>query len=240
MIGPSDTVRGLSLRAGRPITDRPVRRSAAPLGAPLLAGATVACFCWLATGATLAQGPPAGSGPPVPGSSSPKDVTRAQERREAQLRSVGMITRDRKDPRFARAAAGQVKSDYEKLQELRNELVRAARAGDNRDLKGLATSATECEKRARRLRDNLAVTAVSADAQKDVSVVARPVMDVALVTLCRSIDSFVENPLFDLDTHATADDIAKATRDLDKIIRLSGGIRRGAEAMRRSPAPDRR
>ena len=53
----------------------------------------------------------------------------------------------------------------------------------------------------------------------------------ALVTMCKRIDSFTENPTFKLLDVVDRRAIPKASRDLRAIIQLSDGIVKAAEKL---------
>jgi hypothetical protein len=54
----------------------------------------------------------------------------------------------------------------------------------------------------------------------------------ALVTMCKRIDSFTENPAFKLLDVVDAEQSLKATRDLRDIVRLSADIVKLAEKLK--------
>jgi hypothetical protein len=56
----------------------------------------------------------------------------------------------------------------------------------------------------------------------------------ALVTLCKRIDSFTENPIFKVPAVVDVEQSAKADRDLRHIILLSAGIKKTAARLDRS------
>jgi hypothetical protein len=185
-----------------------------------------------AAGGALAQMPkPA---PPVD-AIDPRHETRNQQQREAGLRSAELVVFGaRTDPREVEAAVAKVKGDFARLQVLRNDIVRRLAAGERPDYKAFARTAAEINKRANRLKTLLVLYGpeTAADKQRaEPAEVDGDHMSRALVTLCKTIDRFVESPVFDLQGVIDVDASAKAGGDLLSIIDLSEGIRRGAERL---------
>jgi hypothetical protein len=56
----------------------------------------------------------------------------------------------------------------------------------------------------------------------------------ALVTMCKRIDSFTENPVFKLPDVVDAKQSAKAVKDLKDIVLLSQGIVKLAEKLNKT------
>ena len=56
-------------------------------------------------------------------------------------------------------------------------------------------------------------------------------MQAALVKLCKRIDSFVANPKFTSPDVVDVDGTAKASRDLQEIIVISGAVKASAERL---------
>ena len=148
-----------------------------------------------------------------------------------------MVVRGTPDTAESRAAAGQIRKDFERLQVLRNEIARALVARQTLDYKSIQGKAAEINKRASRLMTALLVANVDgSDANKDSSDPAARIdeshLDRSLVVLCKTIDRFVENPVFDLNGVVDVNDSTKAGGDLLDVIELSDDIRRAAEHLR--------
>jgi hypothetical protein len=134
----------------------------------------------------------------------------------------------------AAAAAEEVKQDFTRLQILRNELVRHLKAEGPLDLKAVAERAGEVNKRAKRLRARLVldVSAGAEDAGPADDLDADRLRD-ALVRLCKTIDRFTENPVFDLDGVVDVQQSTKAGADLLSVVELSASIKKNAERLRK-------
>lgn len=191
-----------------------------------------AAVCVLALAAGPARAQQGATGPPPPGNRDPFSEVRERQQREAQLRSVEMVGGVRKtDRRGAEAAAEQMREDFKSIQILRNKIARHVLSGKPLDPRFIAAETEEVNKRAGRLKTHLARETFAAEKkeqEKQLELGDAQLKD-ALVTLCKRIDSFTENPVFKVRDVVDVEQSAKAGRDLVAIIQLSGGIRRAAE-----------
>lgn len=196
-------------------------------------------FILLASIAAAAQNP--NSGPPNnPNAPENQDAfnKRDMRDREASLRTRIYKETDVGSTRERRLALKQIAEDYERVQVVNNELLRALTSGAEFDYKRLAELTGEIRKRADRLKLNLALplpeeTQKERAPQKGATPTpdAAPVKD-SLVALDQLILSFVTNPIFRSKTLAVdAQLAAKASRDLESIINLSAHIKRAADKL---------
>ena len=130
-------------------------------------------------------------------------------------------------------ASAQINEDFARIQVVNNALAQALAAGDELDFRLVAQAASEINKRAGRLRNGLALPeAERGEHRRGTEIGAEPSqLKAALTALDASIISFVSNPGFRsvkvLDTQWPA----KARRDLEEIIELSGRIKKGCEQL---------
>ena len=187
----------------------------------------------------MANTVPAGQGPlpqapgPPPGARDPFAAARERQQREAMLRSAEIRPGKTTDQRGITAAVEQVKQDFRRIQILRNEIVRNITSEGLLDYESFSEKAGEINKRAHRLKTYL-TPHKSEDhekGQKNRLEISGEQMKEALITLCKRIESFVENPVFKVTGVLDIEQSAKARRDLQDIIQLSGGIRKGAERL---------
>ena len=135
----------------------------------------------------------------------------------------------------------QINEDFARIQVVNNALAQALAAGDELDFKLVAQAASEINKRAGRLKTGLALPEAGTDERRrGTEVGAEPSqLKAALGALDALIISFVSNPGFRsvkvLDTQWPA----KARRDLEEIIELSGSIKRGSEQLFRATRKSR-
>jgi len=192
------------------------------------------------SGTIMAQGKPAGVGPPP--NNNPNLDDRARQVDEGRLRSAEMdVGADEKNRKLVQEAIANMKEDFSRIQVLRNDIARNLVARKPLDYQLISEQTAEINKRASRL--NLYMRAHAAEAEKENSLpdLKSEEMIGALVRLCKVIDSFTENPA--LKNVATIDskDVAKtkenkdnADRDLLAIITLSGGLRKKSENLKLS------
>lgn len=133
-------------------------------------------------------------------------------------------------------ASTRINEDFARIQMVNNALAQALAAGDELDYRLVAQAASEISKRAGRLKNGLALPeAERGEHRRGTEIGAEPSqLKAALRALDASIISFVSNPGFRsvkvLDTQWPA----KARRDLEEIIELSGRIKRGCEQLSRA------
>jgi hypothetical protein len=191
--------------------------------------AALCLCCAFAASAARAQRP-ATPGPPAPGNRDPVGEARERQQREAQLRGLEMMGGAKKaDGRGAEAVAEQVRDDFKSIQVLRNKIVRHLLAEKPLDYKLIAEEVEQINKRAGRLKNYLMRTA-EAEKKEPVEIGEGQMKD-ALLTMCKRIDSFTENPIFKVPAVSDVEQSAKADRDLRHILLLSGGIKRTAERL---------
>ena len=199
-----------------------------------------AIFSLCLTGTIMAQGKPAGVGPPP--NNNPNLDDRARQVDEGRLRSAEADAgTDEKNQKLVQAAIVNMKEDFSRIQVLRNDIARNLLAHKPLDYSLVAEQAGEINKRASRLNVYMRVHTAEAEKENNLPELKSEEMIGALVRLCKLIDSFTENPA--LKNAATIDsrDVAKAKenkadadRDLLAIIKLSGSLRKESENLKSS------
>ena len=183
--------------------------------------ATVTGIVLLASGNCLAQ-------------TSRSDRARERELDEQEItqRSWNLrmlsIMAAQKRPRKAspQLALTQLQEDFTRIQQINKPLGLMALGNSALDLELVTKSVTEINKRAQRLKKNLALpeSADFASSQKRYSVNNPSQLKVPIVSLARLILDFTSNPFFKeasvVDTTAY-----QARRDLEAIIQLSAEVR---------------
>lgn len=159
-----------------------------------------------------------------------------ESEREFALRMVDELRKKpvkRPQPRLTFA---QIREDYVRIQVVNNNLAQAASQGGALDLKFIMESASEIKKRAARLKLNLALPEPEQEPKRTrVSVVAEPAqLKSSLSTLDELIIRFVRNPVFRSVNVVDAQESAKARRDLEEIIALSGEIKKSSEKLNKA------
>lgn len=217
------------------------RRQASTTSVVVSLAATLFLLTVTALAVRAQTGRPAGIGPPPAGSRDPFARIREMQQREARLRSAEMTTAESTDQRAMQAAIEQVRQDFKHIQILHNEIVRSLTAAQPLDYGVISEKAGEVNKRANRLKAFLASPPPAEEgkarkseeekSQRNQIEFNREEMKDALVTLCKRIESFVENPVFKVTGVVDVQQATRARGDLDQIIQISGGVRKGAERL---------
>jgi len=133
-------------------------------------------------------------------------------------------------PRRLRPSYQEVAEDFKQLQLSNYNLSQAAGRGEQLNYDRIRAEAAEVKKRASRLKASLLLPETNDDHDSDVG--AETASPEGLTSSSASLDalvnSFVWNPVFQRPGVIDLELSAKASRDLEQIIRLSERIRRGA------------
>ena len=152
----------------------------------------------------------------------------AEHQRDNMNRDLDPAAAEADERKRVQTAAVQVKHDFESLQAGYNRIALALspkRAADADD--SLPAVVAEVNKCATRLRQNLALPHPKDDAAQkpQPASVAAAAAD-PLASLGRHLHSFLTNPLFESQGVLDVGQGARAARDLERIIELSGGMKR--------------
>ncbi|HEX8920573.1 MAG TPA: hypothetical protein VF766_03800 [Pyrinomonadaceae bacterium] len=168
-------------------------------------------------------------------------AARQTARLNQQMQLRGLI--DEKDKAlpdnsaYLRVVVEQAKQDFDRIQRVNYELMRAVSAGNNEfNYKNITEMTSEIRKRAKRFKDNINLPPPDesqANARK-LDQINQAEMKGALLMLGERIMSFVMNPLFQTSNLMDIKLGAKASSDLAVIIELSGTIRKNAERLAKS------
>ena len=177
------------------------------------------------------QGAPM-SPPPASHIDPEAERIRDEQRREMQLRGLGTVAA-REDERSVKAAVEQLNQDFKRIQVIRNEFAHAVKVEGVLDYKRISGQAAEVKKRALRMQTYLALRGKDADERERAGQreYDGEKLKGALVMLCKRIDSFVANPRFTSPDVVDVEGTAKASRDLQEIIVISGAVKASAERL---------
>jgi hypothetical protein len=186
---------------------------------------------------TLAQGKPAGAGPPP--NNNPNVGDRIRQIDESRLRGAETnIGVEEENQKRLQAAIVNMKEDYKRIQVLRNDIARNLVARKPLEYKLLSEQTGEINKRASRLNIYMLARVPDEPKLSNSDELTNEDMVSALVKLCKLIDSFTENPA--LKSAATVDskdiarskeDKANADRDLLAIIKLSASLQKKSDSL---------
>jgi len=207
-----------------------------------VAGLLVAVLFSLCVAAsTLAQGKPAGAGPPS--NNNPNVGDRIRQIDEGRLRGAETnVSLEAENQKRLQAAIVNMKDDYKRIQVLRNDIARSLVARKPLEYKLVAEQMAEINKRASRLNVYMQARVPEEQKLSTADELKNEEMVGALVKLCKLIDSFTENPALKNAATVNSKDVAKskedkanADRDLLAIIKLSAGIQKRSVSLIGSP-----
>jgi len=179
---------------------------------------------------------------PAPGTpeSDPNDPANQDKANKADMRNREFLMGNSRKP-IRRATWGpeaamlpQITEDFEKIQLVDKELMTAVFAHDVVDPRQIMKATADIEKRAARLITNLAFPKPDKLKETPTATQEKADLRLALAKLDGSIVSFVNNPIFQTDRKVVnAERATKVSTDLMTVVKLSGSIRRQAEALAR-------
>ncbi len=198
-------------------------------GKPLLIALPLLMFC---VSPVFAQNSP---GPPVIDRSANTDRIRQQEMssREWQLRNFGTEPNTPKDRRQVEALMAQTEEDFNRILTLHNEIARAVTSKSDLDFHFVSEATAEIKKRASRVQSSLALRPSpeeTLELEKSPAPKDLPLKE-ELVKLCHQIRSFVTNPSIENPNTINAEQMAKARKDLESVIQISGRIKKDADKL---------
>jgi hypothetical protein len=154
------------------------------------------------------------------------------ELRICNLRSLSEQPRrpEKKRPNVKQALA-EMQKDFTRLQIVNKDLLRVALAKGTLDPGFVSKSVTEIKERAERLNKNLALPEPDQAGARDRTVVppGPDHLKRSVLRLGTLIFSFVDNPFFKEINVVDTQETAKARRDLEDIIELSGEIKKDSQ-----------
>lgn len=182
----------------------------------------------------FSQQPP---GPPPIDRRTNPERARQQDmsRREYQLRNFGNQPGRAPDRKQLEALMAQTEEDFNRILILHNEIARSISSAKALDYHVVSDATSEIRKRAIRLQSTLALqppteapTTEKAEELNDSQIKS------ALVKLCKQIKSFVTNPIIETPNTVSAEQLISARRDLERLIQLSGQIKKDADKLSKS------
>lgn len=179
----------------------------------------------------------AGGPPPIDRRTNP-DRARQQDMssREYQLRNFGNQPGSNPDRRKLESLMVQTEEDFNRILTLHNEIARFVSSDKPVDYRFISDATAEIKKRATRLQSTLVLrqppsaTRSADDSEEFDYSQIKP----ALIKLCKHIKSFVTNPIIETPNTVNADELAKARRELESLIQLSGQIKKDADRLSKS------
>jgi hypothetical protein len=164
------------------------------------------------------------------------DSERDLEERIAQQRMLASIAEKQRQKRDPKLALAELQEDFKRIQAVNLDMVRTLSKGGTLDLKFVANSADEIKKRAARLKTNLVLPE---SVQKENRLPPESVMNLeqlkrSMLTLGKSVYSFVKSPFFREIDVLNQEEGGKVRNMLDDIIELSERIKKNSENLRKN------
>src|SRR6266545_2606024 len=155
--------------------------------------------------------------------SDEQDITR----RSFNLRMLQIMAKQKRPRKYSpQLALAQVQEDFTHIQLVNKKLGLLALGNRDLDLKFVRKATTEINKRAERLKENLALPASAETTESfKYTVENASQLKAPIVALARLILDFTDNPYFKEAAVLETQQANKARRDLENIIALSERIR---------------
>jgi hypothetical protein len=156
--------------------------------------------------------------------------------REAGLRSITMMGKDKADPRVYQAFLDQLNDDFQQIQLIRIGMIKNIAAATPIEYKQLSKDASEIRKRALRMKTSLALTENTDSVRKEPVKVEyqNDTIQKAASDLCLEISRFTTSPLFKPGAVYNLRYATEADNALDAVINISSNIKTSAEKLRKS------
>ena len=163
-----------------------------------------------------------------------EEMNRQSEQFERDRMNRELTGKDRKaaDAKRTQEIRNQIKEDLEALQKAYNEIVINLQSGGTPERDFVLETTADIKKFAARLKENLALPKTEKDAVKENETKEELNLEnrrKSLLALCRHIYNFITNPIFNEPTGLEVEQAAKAAREIDKIIEVSGKIKETTE-----------
>ena len=158
----------------------------------------------------------------------------ANRRVEEGLRRPGERSKREEEEKLALA---QIKEDYVRIQVVNKDLSKVASQTAALDLKLVAKSAAEIRKRAERLLENLALPELQEEPARSrpADIEREEQLKASLLAFGQLVERFVRNPIFREVNVIDAQASARARRDLQAIIEISGRLKKESERLDKGP-----
>jgi hypothetical protein len=174
------------------------------------------------------------SGPPPVERRINTERARQQDmsRREWQLRNFGTEPGAPNDRRQLEALMAQTEEDFNRILTRHNEIARVLASNKPLDYGFVFDSTAEILKRASRVQSSLALGLSPEDVlPPEKPEEQNPELKDELIRLCKQIRSFVTNPTIENPSIVDARQLARARQDLERVIQLSGKIKKEADKL---------
>lgn len=129
----------------------------------------------------------------------------------------------------------EIKKDFSTLQTANNDLMRSVFVNNVINYGAIADTLSEIRKRALRLKQNMALPKLSEPPSINQTEIRNDQqLKVSLLTLDRSVMSFVKNPIFQSPQVVDQTSAMNATQDLEGIIQIANIVKKQVERLKGS------
>jgi hypothetical protein len=176
-----------------------------------------------------------GQGTPTPGTRGRVDPVQTEMQRRLEKDAIEKLLAARPRPtsdRERRERLSQIKKDFLRIQVIDDSLKQQAASAGGPDLRLVAKSAVEIKRCAARLKDNLSLPKVEI-APAVSNIASADQLRELLSGLSKSINAFVENPVFESARVVNPTLSAQASRDLEEIIAAAIEIKKVSQRRER-------
>lgn len=176
-------------------------------------------------------------------SGKPEDTTNQerlrqqdQSRRELQLRNLNIQAEPAKDTKRFDQVGAEIAQDFQRILVAHNELAHFILDNKPLDYDVVSEAAAEIKKRAAHLQKMLAFNKPDNESAPEKKPEFRDArLKDGVATLCAQIKSFVTNPVIENPGVVNAPELARARRDLQNVIDLSGELKKSADRLKKTP-----
>lgn len=181
-------------------------------------------------------------GPPAGGSD--KNLKDSTSDVKGRSNEIERVKRDLEKPESETATGAappgfsQIKEDFERIQIINSDVLQVNAPSGIPAYERIAEAAVEMEKRALRLRTNLFPPPKSEKQSKEKPPSpADQELKALLPALDKAIADFTHSSIFQNTGVAHAEDVATAQKELEKVIKLSAGIKLEADRLKKANSP---
>lgn len=179
--------------------------------------------------------------PPIDRNTNPERIRQQDmSSREYQLRNFGNESGKPLDRRQLEALMAQTEQDFNRILTLHNEFARAISSSASLDYQFVSDAAAEIRKRATRLQTTLVLRESpkeKSNTKQEEHKINEPQLKTGLIGLCKYIRDFVTNPVIETPNTVNAEHLARAKRDLESLIQMSGQIKKDADELNKTRKP---
>lgn len=202
---------------------------------------SISAVCLAAATSPFVQAQQRSTNPGTRSPASDPTVQRQMREREFNLRMLDRAATSRAAEKAANLAYEQIEDDFIHIQMVNNKMMQAVIRGETLEFSFVARSVSEIKKRAERLKENLVLPEPEKESiHPPGTIKAEPEpLKTSISKLGELVAGFAENPIFQTEGVVDVKLSAKARRDLEEIIKLSGQVKKSNEQLNKTAQKSR-